>query len=108
MRQAHSHTAERKQMQGVHQSQGINVQGWTEPGLRTLICWWGHWCRFFDEDRHHKLLSVTRERTSVMISLPHLVNIRKYPLKRTQSGLAELQNALSCQSEYAMMKPYSC
>jgi hypothetical protein len=73
MSQAHSQMAEGEQMQGVHQGEGINVQGWAEPGLRTMICWWGHWCRFVDKCRHHQLISIMRERASFEISLPYSV-----------------------------------
>jgi hypothetical protein len=42
-----------------------------------MICWWGHWCRFIDECRYHKLISFTREQASVGISLPYSVKFGK-------------------------------
>jgi len=37
--------------------QHINVQGWTQPRLRAVICWWGNRCLFGKDDRHHMLTS---------------------------------------------------
>src|SRR5260370_37216155 len=75
MCQAHRQTAQCEQMQHGHQSQGINVQGWAEPGLRTIACWWGHRCHFVADRRHHKLISWTRERASFRLSLPYSVKL---------------------------------
>src|SRR5260370_9257292 len=75
MCQAHRQTAQCEQMQHGHQSQGINVQGWAEPALRTIACWWGHRCHFFDDRRHHKLISWTRERASFRLSLPYSLKL---------------------------------
>jgi hypothetical protein len=55
MGQAHSQTTQREQMKGVDQGECINVQGGTEPGLRTMVCRWGDWCLFVDQCKHHEL-----------------------------------------------------
>src|SRR2546421_12311556 len=47
------------------------MECWTEPGLRPVICWWGDWCLFVDNQRHHELNSLTRELASSRSSLPH-------------------------------------
>src|SRR5437879_351279 len=60
VRQAHGHTAQSEQMQGGNESEGINVEGWAEPGLRTVICWGRDWCLFVGSCRHHKLISFER------------------------------------------------
>jgi hypothetical protein len=41
MGQAYCQAAQREQMQCIDQGQGINMQSWAEPRLRTMICWWG-------------------------------------------------------------------
>src|SRR5258708_34322516 len=64
MRQTDGQTAESEQMQRGDQGEGINVQGRAEPILRTVVCWWGHGCRFVDVRRHHNLISWMRERAS--------------------------------------------
>src|SRR2546421_726095 len=37
-----------------------------------MVCWWGHRCLTFKGNRHHQLLSSTRELASSRSSLPHL------------------------------------
>src|ERR1051326_6439242 len=37
-----------------------------------MICWWGHRCLTFKGNRHHELISSTRELASSRSSLPHL------------------------------------
>jgi hypothetical protein len=44
-------------MQRRDQSKSINMQGTPQPGLCTLIGWWWDWCLFFDDCRHHQLIS---------------------------------------------------
>jgi hypothetical protein len=40
-----------------------------------MICWGRDRCRFFDECKHQKLISITREQASFRISLPYLVKL---------------------------------
>ena len=75
MRQTDGQTAQRKQVQAIDQGEGINVQGWTQPCLRTMVCWGRDWCLTFYKGRHHKLISFTREQASFGISLPYAVKL---------------------------------
>ncbi len=75
MRQAHRQPAQHKQMQCGNQGQSINMQSWAEPVLRSMICWWGHRCRFVDDRRYHKLISWRREQASFRISLSYSVKL---------------------------------
>jgi hypothetical protein len=40
-------------------------------GLHTLVGWWWYMCLFFDDCRHQKLISLTRELASPKVSLPY-------------------------------------
>jgi len=62
-------------MQRVHQGQRVNVEGWAKLGLRTVICWGRDRCLPFNELRHPKLISFTREQASFGISLPYSVKL---------------------------------
>src|SRR6266566_10114194 len=75
MRQAHRQPTEREQMQRADQRERINVQGRSEPRLRSVICWWGHWCLFGNNGRHHKLTSRARELASPSVSLPYFFEL---------------------------------
>src|SRR6476469_6701622 len=75
MRQMYSQLAEGQEMQRVYQGQRINMEGWAKLGLRTVICWRRDRCRSFNELRHHKLISFTREQASFGISLPYSVKL---------------------------------
>jgi len=44
MGEMYSQTTQSEEMEGVDRSQGINVESGAEPGLRTMICWWGNGC----------------------------------------------------------------
>lgn len=55
MSQAYGKTTQRQQMEGVHQGERINVQGWTQTGLRSMVCRWRHWCFVVRQLRHHRL-----------------------------------------------------
>jgi hypothetical protein len=61
MRQAQRQTTQREQVQRGDSREGIHTQCWTEPGLRSVICWWGHRCLFVANQRHHELISWRRE-----------------------------------------------
>jgi hypothetical protein len=65
MGQAHSQTTQREQMQGVDQGECINVQGGTEPGLRTMVFRWRDWSLFVDQCKHHELSLV--EAQSILV-----------------------------------------
>jgi hypothetical protein len=73
MSETHGQTAQSQQMQGGNQGQGINMQGWIQPRLRTMVC--GGWdrCLTFYGYWHHKLTPIRRERASFGISLPYSV-----------------------------------
>ena len=49
----------------------VHVEGRTLFRLRALIGWWWYRCLFFDDCRHHKLISLTRELASPRVSLPY-------------------------------------
>ncbi len=66
MCQTHNHAAQSEQMQCVDQGQGITMQSWVEPDLRTMVCWGRDRHLAFYGCRHHKLISL---RTSFGISL---------------------------------------
>src|SRR5947209_11807075 len=66
-------------MQRGDQSQCIDMQCTTQPGLSSLKGWWWDWCLFFDDWKHHKLISLTRERASPRVSL--LYSAKSAPLK---------------------------
>src|SRR6266581_3970208 len=81
-------------MQRSDEGKCIDVEGRTLFRLRTLIGWWWDRCLFFDDCRHHKLISLTRELGSPRVSLPYsakcepvllsieeLLGVRKRPLK---------------------------
>ena len=63
MCQTHCQTTECEQMQRVNQNQGINVQGWTEPLLCAVVCWWRHRCLVVDNREHSTLISWMLEAT---------------------------------------------
>ncbi len=69
MGQTHSQAAQGKQMECCDQSQCIYMQCTTQTGLSSLKRWWWDWYLFFDDCKHHKLLSLTRERVSPRVSL---------------------------------------
>jgi hypothetical protein len=69
MGQAYRQTTQRQQMQCVDEGQGVNMEGWAKPGLRTMVCRWGHRCRFVADQRYHKLISITSGFASFGISL---------------------------------------
>jgi hypothetical protein len=48
----------------------VHVEGRTLLRLRTLGGWWWYRCLFFDDGRHHQLISLTRELASPRVSLP--------------------------------------
>lgn len=77
--QADRQTTKDEEMQCVYQDQRINVESRARPGLRTVICWGQDWCRSLDKLRHQKLISFTRERASLQISLSSLARVRKCP-----------------------------
>src|SRR6266581_4331888 len=58
-------------MQRSDEGKCIYVEGRTLFRLRTLIGWWWYRCLFFDDCRHHKLISLTRELASPRVSLPY-------------------------------------
>ena len=57
MGQTNGQTAKCEHMQRRDQRQSIHMQSTTQPGLCTLIGWWWDGCLFFDDCRHHKLIS---------------------------------------------------
>src|SRR6266566_5558925 len=40
-----------------------------------MICWWGDWCLFGNDCRHHKLISGARELASSRVSLPYFFEL---------------------------------
>src|SRR6266581_6494689 len=58
-------------MQRSDEGKCVHVEGRTLFRLRTLIGWWWDRCLFFDDCRHHKLISLTRELASPRVSLPY-------------------------------------
>lgn len=62
-------------MQRADQGERINLQGWTQPRLRMVICWWRNSCLFGNDGRHHKLTSGTRELTSSRVSLSYFFEL---------------------------------
>src|SRR6266702_875909 len=70
-------------MQRSDEGKCIDVEGRTLFRLRTLIGWWWYRCLFFDNCRHHKLISLARELASLRVSLPYSAKNETvcYPLK---------------------------
>src|SRR6266702_347037 len=103
-------------MQRSDEGKCIDVEGRSLFRLRTLIGWWWYRCLFFDDCRHHKLISLTRELASPRVSLPYsakcapvllsieeLLGVRKRPqmykieinIPKSQSEQQAIANILS-------------
>src|SRR5437773_5756457 len=61
-------------MQRGDQSQRINMQCTTQPGLPALKGWWWDGCLFFDKSRHHKACLLARGTFLAKASLPYSAN----------------------------------
>jgi len=69
MSETNSQTAQYQQVQRGNQGEGINMQCWTLPHLRSVICWWRDCCLIVVKGRYHMLTSWTRELASSRASL---------------------------------------
>src|SRR5258708_30783526 len=58
-------TAQREEMQCRNQGQGINMQGWAEPGLLTMVCRRGHRYLFVHGRRRHQLIRLYKRMSFV-------------------------------------------
>jgi hypothetical protein len=46
MRQMHSQTTQREQMQTRDEAQRVNMERLAKSGLRSIVWWWGYGCPF--------------------------------------------------------------
>src|SRR5947209_20264564 len=97
MGQASGQTTQDKQMQRGDQRQCIDMQCTAQPGLSSLKGWRCNGCLFFDDWKHYKLLSLTRERVSPRVSLPY--SAKWSALCSLLKGFLGLGNALFSDKE---------
>ena len=64
MSETNSQTAQHQQVQRGNQGEGIKMQCWRLPRLRSVICWWRDGCLIVVKGRPHMLTSWTRELAS--------------------------------------------
>src|SRR5882762_4900241 len=53
MGQTHCQATKDEQMQRRDQRERVDMEGRAQSSLRSMVCWWGNGCLFFDQSRHH-------------------------------------------------------